>query len=330
MIESVTLVGPPPQDKAVGVLTYTDGLEQGLKSKGITVKRHHYWKRPFRMFGRDVGSVATQMLSRILPPPKADVRHAIYGNYTSRFTNVVSILDLVWQKDGYPESKLLHNFYKSKFKRVPIVTLSLHVKDQIVEWLKVSPDMVFVTPLAPRSEFVFTNKKKFSVPTVLVVGDANERKCTLEAVKALDGLDVRLLHVGRNWGDTEYGSLCVQEARKRDVDLVETGPVSVADLAHYYNQSDVLLYPSKDEGFGLPPLEAAACGLNAVVGESPVFDEVLGTACFRSDGTVESIRSAVSAALTVPIPAADLRARAAMFTWERTATETLKAYEAAL
>jgi glycosyltransferase involved in cell wall biosynthesis len=97
----------------------------------------------------------------------------------------------------------------------------------------------------------------------------------------------------------------------------------------------LFVFPSLMEGFGLPALEAMACGTPVVSSHAASLPEVVGDAAVLVDPTdVEQITDAMRLALTQPALAAQLRARglarAAQFTWERTARETIAVYERVL
>ena len=103
------------------------------------------------------------------------------------------------------------------------------------------------------------------------------------------------------------------------------------ELALLYNGAALLVYPSFYEGFGLPPLEAMACGTPVITSNTSCLPEVAGDAALLVDpaGT-EEIAGAISEVLTNSELREDLRARglerAAGFTWERTARETVAVY----
>ena len=113
-----------------------------------------------------------------------------------------------------------------------------------------------------------------------------------------------------------------------------TGYVPDADLRRIVAGARVLAYPSRREGFGLPPLEALACGVPVVVSDLPVLREVLGThARFVPVGDVEALAASLAAALAAGPSGAAVaagRAHAAAFTWERFARATVAVYRAAL
>lgn len=330
-VKSVTLIGPDPRDNCVGIRSYADSLGAALKKKGLDVKTHFYKKRDLWIAGRNVGAVAFPMLSRLRFPPKSDVTHAAFSNFTSAACDVVTVMDLVWQKPGYAEAKILNNLYKLKMKKSVVICPTDFVAEQVSRWLKVPRSSIFTTHLGVDNDFREHSSLRRFRPTALLVGDANERKRTVEAIKALEGLDVDVIHVGKRLVTNPYGIECVSEAAKRGVRLEDLGPVSKQRLVDLYNEAHFLLYPSSDEGFGLPPLEAAACGTPAVVGSHPVFAEVMGQDCVPCDGTnPQSIREAVRSCIAAPPSSRNLLARASRFSWSRCADETLKAYEAAL
>jgi glycosyltransferase involved in cell wall biosynthesis len=107
-----------------------------------------------------------------------------------------------------------------------------------------------------------------------------------------------------------------------------------AELASLYSGALALVMPSWLEGFGLPPLEAAACGTPSIVSDLPVYDETLGDAAVRvARGDEVALAGALLRMEREPgqralLGAAAQRA-AAPFTWSRTARETHAVLEAA-
>ncbi|HET7482309.1 MAG TPA: glycosyltransferase family 1 protein [Actinomycetota bacterium] len=116
--------------------------------------------------------------------------------------------------------------------------------------------------------------------------------------------------------------------------VVTTGWVGDETLPGLLAAADLFCFPSLYEGFGLPPLEAMAAGTAAVVGSYPAAAEVVGDdAVIVDPGDVASIAAGIAGSIGDEARRADLarrgRARAAAFTWERTARLTLEAYRAA-
>ena len=110
------------------------------------------------------------------------------------------------------------------------------------------------------------------------------------------------------------------------------GRVQTADLPHLYSASQMLVLPSYYEGFGLPPLEAMACGVPVIVSDTPAMVEVVGDAglCISPED-VEGLTVAMWRFLTDDTLRAEMIAkgltRVKCFSWERAARETLAVYQ---
>lgn len=113
--------------------------------------------------------------------------------------------------------------------------------------------------------------------------------------------------------------------------VIFTGYLPDGDLPALYSGARAFVFPSLDEGFGLPPLEAMACGTPVVASDIPVFREVLGPAALLVDPRSEAgLAAGVMAVLEDPVLASDLvqrgRERARAFRWERTIRGVLEVY----
>ncbi|NJN66030.1 MAG: glycosyltransferase family 4 protein [Chloroflexaceae bacterium] len=109
--------------------------------------------------------------------------------------------------------------------------------------------------------------------------------------------------------------------------------VNEADLPGLYGGADFFAFPSFYEGFGLPPLEAMACGTPVLCANASSLPEVVGDAALLvNPSSVSDLASGLQTLLTNPLLRADLRQRglqqAQTFSWERTARKTLAVYEA--
>lgn len=110
------------------------------------------------------------------------------------------------------------------------------------------------------------------------------------------------------------------------------GFVEEDDKPVLYRNAEVFAFPSSHEGFGLPPLEAMACGTPVVASNSSSLPEVVGPAGFAVDPDDPRMMAGAIISLVMQEDlAADLRRQgpeqAAKFTWENTATETLLVYD---
>ena len=155
-----------------------------------------------------------------------------------------------------------------------------------------------------------------------------------------------ILHTGANLPRKNI-QVIVQALRylPQDVTLVQAGGglvstdrthalgyVPTADLPALYSLADVFVFPSKYEGFGLPILEAMACGTPVIAANTSSLPEVVGDAgLLVSPDDPQELAAAIQRVLTEPGLATTLRerglARARQFTWERTARETMTVYQ---
>ena len=146
----------------------------------------------------------------------------------------------------------------------------------------------------------------------------------------------RLLIVGkRGWLDKgidrQFASLPDAVAQ----DIVWTGYVPDNDLPGLYGGADAFCYPSLYEGFGLPPLEAMACGCPTLCARSSSLPEVVGDAAILLPGDNSAAwADALDKILQSPLVQTRWRerglARARLFSWEKTARETVRVYEECL
>jgi glycosyltransferase involved in cell wall biosynthesis len=130
----------------------------------------------------------------------------------------------------------------------------------------------------------------------------------------------------------KYGEV-LEEARRPDLAdrVLLRGYVAESELPALYNHATALVYPSLYEGFGLPVIEAMACGTPVLTSNGSSLSEVAGGAALlvdplREDALADGLtRLAGDAALRSDLRARGL-ARAASFSWERTARETIEVY----
>jgi glycosyltransferase involved in cell wall biosynthesis len=163
----------------------------------------------------------------------------------------------------------------------------------------------------------------FGAPTVLGLGTIEPRKNVarlVEAWRVLDGELGLALAGGEGWGDRPD----LADSRIRRL-----GYVGDAQLGDLYRGAAVLVYPSLFEGFGIPVIEAMACGTPVVVSDHPSLDEACGDAAVRVDPLdPEAIAAGIREAVTRrdELVARGL-AHAAGFSWERNGATILAALE---
>ena len=154
-----------------------------------------------------------------------------------------------------------------------------------------------------------------------------------ERFKAQARLPWQLVLAGSDW----HGAEVIHEAIRRSAcasDIRRLGFVSEEELPMLYRAADVFVYPSLYEGFGLPPLEAMACGCPVLCSGRGALEEVAGDAATIVNPeditalTLALSRLAASEEARDSLRKAGLE-RAAQFDWQRTARQTLEVYERA-
>jgi len=162
---------------------------------------------------------------------------------------------------------------------------------------------------------------------ILCVGSLEPRKNLLRLLKAYSMLDAQtrdrhhLVIAGfRGWRSEEVA----REAAQLAPSVSYAGYVGRQELVALYRRSSLFVYPSLYEGFGLPPLEAMACGTPTLLSDIPVFREVFGAAALFCDTTrVESIVESLNHVLGDPQVLGSARERglalAQRFSWEKSA-----------
>ena len=173
---------------------------------------------------------------------------------------------------------------------------------------------------------------------ILYVGSENPRKNLTRLVTAFASLDPKssrllFLKVGSPENIPQFQALkdLVQDfSLEGNVFFIDHPPED--DLVVFYNLADLFVFPSLYEGFGMPPLEAMACGTPVVSSNAASLPEVVGDAAILVDPyAVDAMAAAMARVLEDPELAHRMRVkgleRASLFTWEQTALETIEVYK---
>jgi glycosyltransferase involved in cell wall biosynthesis len=219
-----------------------------------------------------------------------------------------------------------------------VVTVSEFSRHELLGFYAVDQSKVIVIPNGISEEFHPVNDDvgqqadkgilanySISPPYILALGNIHPRKNLARLLDAYLLLQRRsqstppMVWVGlERWDSTSL------VAKAYDAGVVLTGFVAQRDLPAFYRQAIMLVYPSLYEGFGLPPLEAMACGTPVVTSNTTSLPEVVGDAALTVDPTaVEAIAEAIARILDNVSLRQHLRKagieRSKSFTWHHTA-----------
>jgi alpha-1,3-rhamnosyl/mannosyltransferase len=263
------------------------------------------------------------------------------------FHDVFEAKSTEWSSAAHRE-RLLARWAEAAGRAARVLCVSASTARDVASLWRVPPERIAVTPLgvdptfralAPAHAEPVLRRLGVSPPYVLFVGLAQPRK-NLEAVATifarLAARDETLSLVLAGEDGYPPGRLGTVLKETGAVDRVRLlGYVAPEDLPALYAAAGCLLFPSRDEGFGLPVLEAMACGCPVVVSDRGALPETAGAGapCFAPDA-IDDLEDAASRLLDDPEFRAAQVARglshAAPFTWSRTARLTLDAYRAVL
>ena len=262
---------------------------------------------------------------------------------------VLTVHDLIFRR--YPaHHKRLNRWYLNATMPLycrragHIIAVSEQSKRDLIAAYGISPAKITVIYEAADTRFrpqppetVAAIRERYGLPDryMLFVGTIEPRKNLGRVLAAFEqlhaeGLTDALVIVGkRGWlYDNFFARLESSPAKSA---VIFPGFVPDADLPAVYAGAQALAFPSEFEGFGLPVLEAMACGTPVVCSNTSSLPEVAGEAAVLVDPLdLEALTAGLRRILTNPDLACDLRVRglaqAARFSWERAAKETLAVY----
>ena len=221
-----------------------------------------------------------------------------------------------------------------------VIADSQTTKEDVVKFLEIPEEKVRVVYLGVSDEFrpaddekinTVLQKYKIKKPYILSVGTQEPRKNIQKLIDVYEKIkeqhpDFSLVLVGKQgWG----------EGFRSTEGVIWTGYVPKEDLVAVYSGSRVFVYPSLYEGFGLPILEAMACGVPIVTSNSSSMAEIAKDVAMLVDPRNETqLEKAIKMVMNLTLDDYQKMVRASLncarkFTWTKTAKETLKIYREA-
>jgi glycosyltransferase involved in cell wall biosynthesis len=227
-----------------------------------------------------------------------------------------------------------------------IITISSQSRADILKYLKPEPESLSVIPygVSPKfrplgaNEYESVIRDQFGIarPYILYVGALTERKNLGRLLHAFVRVrnkypDFLLVLAGpRSWKQSPIESIVTELNLCEHVRL--TGPVTDSELPALYNGASLFAFPSLYEGFGLPVLEAMACGTPVLTSDVSSLPEVVGNAGVMVDPyNIEEMAQEICHIIGDQCVSQQLRERglerASLFSWENVARKTMNVYD---
>ena len=309
---------------------------------GVAVRGGPVPARALRALWHRVGWPPTELLAT-----DADVMHAT--NFvlppSTRARGVVTVHDLAFlDRPEFlsPAQRDLPDLVRRSVARAAVVcTPSRAVAQQVAHRLDIPAERIVVTPLGVDPAWSSTGppspalRATLGLPSryLLFVGAAQPRKgldVLLDAHAAQPDLAPLVLAGPAGWGPPGWGLTLTTSSSSR---VRAVGYLDEADLRCVVAGAAALVLPSRDEGFGLPVLEAMAAGVPVVCSDLPALREVTGgLATLVPPGDPAALATALGRMQDAgrdPVSAAARQAHAARYTWQACAQATVRAYRKA-
>jgi glycosyltransferase involved in cell wall biosynthesis len=267
--------------------------------------------------------------------------------------DVVTIHDILFEThpelfEGAFSERSVALIRRTARRAAMVLTVSEFSRRALVERYRLPPEKVLVTPngvdretFRPLGTESTEIRERYGLdgPFVLFVGRIEPRKNLPRLIRAFSrvrgrlGGGIRLVIAGPE--DFRSREVFQEAERQAEASVAFLGAVPDADLPALYNLAEALLYPSLAEGFGIPVLEAMACGTPVVASPRGALPEVGGDAVLWVEPEdEEAIEEGIERIVTDTHLREKLRAagpsRAARFEWEEAARGTIEAYRRAV
>lgn len=355
-----------PGSRQTGTGRYADELQRGLSAAGVDVVAAEPARLPRSIdrLARSAGVDLSAFLSsyplraplerdRLVHLPTQTMATLLWVQRPLQpvVVTVLDIIPLLVRNDpalrvfGHRADEAFYHLAVRSLRRADaILAISDYTKRTLVERVGLPPDRIHVTPLGVDAEWFRPQPVSADfyaryglcadTPYVLYVGSEDPRKNLPVLLHALVQArqhvpELELLKVGSAHHQAERGklrALADELGITHAVHFVEG--VSDLDLPQFYCAAKVFALPSLYEGFGLPVLEAMACGTPAVISNRTSLPEVGGDCALQVDVTRgDELAEALLSALSHPAAPLDLRTHALGFSWKSTVEQTLRVYE---
>lgn len=284
-----------------GIYDYALGNEEEIRKYDKNVKVIPYeapiYSPKEQMFFPSKAAKAVQI--DIMHFPHYNVPASYRGKYVVTVHDLTHIVlpEFLGNKAKYYYARFLMGHALKNADHV--FTVSENSKKDIIKYFNTPEEKISITYNAIDSDFRVKEENeihylhgKFRIPEnkkkILYVGNLKPHKNLITLLKALKEMkrdDVVLLLVGKAFKSVDLD----KQEREMGIyqQVIHTGMVSKEELIDLYNLADVFVFPSLYEGFGIPPLEAMACGTPVIAADNSSIPEVVGEAAILVAGKDE-------------------------------------------
>jgi len=287
----ILLVGDLQKGGSRSTQIYLDYLKENLNNVDYISPNNHLKYFFYKNFVYPFVLPKNYKIYHILGHSYGYLAHFLYNKRT-----IITCHDLIPLKFPGKLSSRARIFFKyyisGQKKSDKIIAVSENTKNDLMELLDTPEEKIKVIPPISIDRKKYEklsksfNKSKYKVSNNFVLMSIGGMfyKNTLLILKALKDLvkdypDVILLKVG---GFLEEENSFIKKNNLKNF-IVRKSEVSEAQLIELYNLSDIFVFPSLYEGFGIPPLEAMSCGVPVITSNTSSLPEVVGDAAIKID-----------------------------------------------
>ncbi len=269
--------------------------------------------------------------------PRAPIFHALNQRVEFRAQHTVATFHDLFVMTGEYSAAEFRSRFTAQARRAAersdlIIAVSRFTASQVEDLLHVEPSRIRVIPHGTRATHPAPSSSKTDL--VLTVGAIQKRKNIARLVRAFarmpQGWRLAIAGAPNGFGAAEQLRAVEESPRRADIDVL--GYITNAELEALYQRARIFAFPSLDEGFGMPVLDAMARGLAVVASNRSAIPEVAGEAALLVDpenaGELEAAlcRLATDEGLREDL-ARRGRERALDFSWEAAVERTWAVYE---
>jgi glycosyltransferase involved in cell wall biosynthesis len=329
-------------DALSGVGLYSREMLFGLAAAHPDV-RFDFCYRPHRFFRSWRAAVPKNVNRRLLAEPLGPRGAALFHGLNQRLPRlplrcaVTTFHDLFVLTGEYSTPEVRARFARqardAAARSAAVIAVSAFTRSQVVSLLGVEASRVHVVHHGIRSLDLPAVAREH---VILNVGAIQKRKNIARLVEAFETVDPawRLVLAGSSgYGSPEILARIEKSPARGRISVL--GYVSPGELAAWYARAQIFAFPSLDEGFGMPVLEAMAAGLAVIASNRSALPEVAGEAAIQVDPeSVEALGQALGGLTRNEELRRELvqrgTARALLFTWEKAVRETWEVYRKVL